>query len=438
MLEEIGATSKKKVKHAIIEAHKDDPFFRETIVAALDPYKMYKLGGCVSYKQISIMSCPEGSKYTARSVHNVFAKLADLAQARGASLNDKMELSWLAACDQDTIKVVNRILKKDLRCGAAVKTFKEFFPEIPDHSVMLCDHDVPKFKKLCGDDPSLCLVSTKLDGVRTWAVVTNTINYLSRNGETYSNFRLFDQELTALYYDIADMIRDFMPEYVTSKINITFDGECIAEDRDFDSFCGNARKSRSLPDTTKFRYNIFDVIVYCDDKMIPQTLEDRIAMLRAAFEHCDTALTIFVDHSHIQSWDDLPKLVEERLAAGEEGIILKYAKGTYVFDRTPEWCKMKRRDIAHDTLDLPVVGMQEGTGNFAGMMGALICEHKGTKVKVGTGFSVAQRQLYYDCPPKMIEVDFQEETKSGSLRFPVFVKDRTHDKYVPEDTPEDL
>ena len=98
---------------------------------------------------------------------------------------------------------------------------------------------------------------------------------------------------------------------------------------------------------------------------------------------------------------------------------------------------MKRRDITHDTLDLVVVGVQEGEGAFAELMGALVCDYNGVQVKVGTGFTVEERYEYFKNPPKMIEVDYQEITKDGSLRFPVFVKDRTHDKYIPEDSQED-
>ena len=58
------------------------------------------------------------------------------------------------------------------------------------------------------------------------------------------------------------------------------------------------------------------------------------------------------------------------------------------------------------------------------MVGSLVVDYKGTKVSVGTGFTDEQRVEFYKDTPEIIEVNYQEVTKDGSLRFPSFVRIR--------------
>ena len=61
------------------------------------------------------------------------------------------------------------------------------------------------------------------------------------------------------------------------------------------------------------------------------------------------------------------------------------------------------------------------------MLSAVIVEHKGNKVRVGSGFSIDQRREYFADPSKImfktITVQYFEESKNQngeySLRFPV-------------------
>lgn len=422
ILDRIGAEAGRLEKIALIQRSADVPYFKDVVLAALDPYRMYKVTSCSPYSQMISEPTTDMGTYRERSVKNIFAKLNDLADAKGATALDRNELSWLAAIDKETVKVVNRILKKDLRCGAGAKTFAQVFPELNTSSPMLCDHNFSTFKVLCHDDPAQCLVSTKLDGVRTWAVMRgHNIVYVSRNGHYYENFDVFDVELRRLEARVKAM-----NPFIKS---ITFDGEAIGKDRDFDAFAGNARKQTNA-DTSQFMYNIFDIVI--NDNTDPLPLYKRLEILEKAFADREWERVAILEHKPLDTWDNVETLLRERLRDGEEGLILKLRDGRYMFKRSKEWCKVKRRDAGHDTLDLVVVGMQEGTGALEGKLGALICEYNGTQVKVGSGYTVAQREEFFKNPPKMIEVDYQEITKSGSLRFPAFVRDRTLDKYEQE------
>jgi DNA ligase-1 len=89
-----------------------------------------------------------------------------------------------------------------------------------------------------------------------------------------------------------------------------------------------------------------------------------------------------------------------------------------------------------NTLDLEVVGYEEGSGRLAGTLGAILVRYKdGNIVKVGSGFSDEMRASIRSAPSdvigKIIECQYFEETTNAdggiSLRFPVF-KDFRPDK----------
>ena len=71
--------------------------------------------------------------------------------------------------------------------------------------------------------------------------------------------------------------------------------------------------------------------------------------------------------------------------------------------------------------------VKEGIEVEEDMLSAVIVEHKGNRVNVGSGFTIDQRKHFYDYPAniinKTITVQYFEESQSQSgdysLRFPV-------------------
>jgi DNA ligase-1 len=115
--------------------------------------------------------------------------------------------------------------------------------------------------------------------------------------------------------------------------------------------------------------------------------------------------------------------------------MVKKADSLYAFKRTYDWQKVKR----FETVDAVVIRSLEGTGKNEGKMGALVIQYKysferkiivydspGTLIqcRVGSGFSDEQREAFDKWIGKTIEVKYQEVTKDGMLRFPVFVRIR--------------
>jgi ATP-dependent DNA ligase len=81
------------------------------------------------------------------------------------------------------------------------------------------------------------------------------------------------------------------------------------------------------------------------------------------------------------------------LEQGEEGIILKTHDGIWEDKRAKHQIKFK----GELECDLKIVAIEEGTGKYAGMLGAILCESADgvVKVSVGSGFSDAQRKQFW-------------------------------------------
>jgi DNA ligase-1 len=128
------------------------------------------------------------------------------------------------------------------------------------------------------------------------------------------------------------------------------------------------------------------------------------------------------------------ELLDEALANNEEGIMINDCSAVYEFGRT--WALQKVKKM--NTLDLEIVGYEEGSGRLAGTLGAFHVRYKnGNIVKVGSGFSDELRALIWTEPSdfigKIVEIQYFEESSNAeggvSLRFPVF-KDFRPDKSV--------
>jgi ATP-dependent DNA ligase len=126
------------------------------------------------------------------------------------------------------------------------------------------------------------------------------------------------------------------------------------------------------------------------------------------------------------------EVFQKLLADGHEGIILKDKSGKWEDKRTKSQIKFK----GELECDLKIVALQEGTGKYENMLGAIICESADgvVKVSVGSGFNDAQRQSIGNAEiGKIVAVKYNARitNKQGeqSLFLPIFVEVR-YDKEV--------
>ena len=95
----------------------------------------------------------------------------------------------------------------------------------------------------------------------------------------------------------------------------------------------------------------------------------------------------------------------------------------YEFKRSKTLLKLK----VMSTIDLRVIGFEEGTNKNKGKLGAVLVKYKGNIVKVGSGWKENDRDEIWNNQEKylnvILEIAYFEETtnKDGtySLRFPI-------------------
>lgn len=277
---------------------------------------------------------------------------------------------------------------------------------------MLCKDNVKKFIS----EPlnrEWAYVSPKLDGVRCVAVVmpNGGILYFSRNGKVFNNFRVFDEAVRALYHIFINTC----PEYCEDIFML--DGEVTAKQGDFSKVMTQVHRLKDI-DATLFKYNVFDIPVMNDTPFV-----DRMTVLLEMFNKLGVKDNVeLVRNTLIRCTDPqyLSNVMMEYCAKGYEGIVIKNGQSLYIEGKSKYWLKMK----PWFSEDLLVSRAEAGTGKYSTCMGKLICIYKDHEVAVGTGFTDKERVEFWEAPPKMVEVKYQEMTNDGSLRFPVYLRVR--------------
>jgi DNA ligase-1 len=139
-----------------------------------------------------------------------------------------------------------------------------------------------------------------------------------------------------------------------------------------------------------------------------------------------------VDLDTAEGHDVMQRYAEDCVAEGYEGIMIKAVDAPYVCKRADYWMKWKPTI----SVDLTIVGFEQGTGRNENRLGAIICEGEDNdrriRVNVGSGFSDALRDEYWasrdDLLGHLVEVQADAVTQNQdgtySLRFPRFLRFR--------------
>lgn len=328
--------------------------------------------------------------------------------------------------------VCRRVIIKDLRCGISEKTLNKVLKntewKIPIFSCQLAQDSTDQPKKLRG----IKRLEPKLDGVRVIAVVQGmSVALFSRNGKEFNNFP-----------DIAKDImlhRAAFQRGLGSGGRFVLDGEVTGES--FQKLMKQAHR-KSDAETSGMVYNIFDIMPLDDfqrgywnaqQHKRFDILEQARGMLPDAGESSLRVVTgLEVDLDSAEGHDIMRRYAEDCVAEGFEGIMIKAVEAPYECKRTDSWMKWKPTI----SVDLEIVGFEEGTGRNAGRLGAIICEGEDNgqriRVNVGSGLSDSDRDEYWnardDLLGHLVEVQAdavtQNQDGSYSLRFPRFLRFR--------------
>jgi len=332
------------------------------------------------------------------------------------------------------------VIRRDLRAGISDKTINKICKktdyEIPVFGCQLATNSEgrPEMKGTKRLEP-------KLDGVRVLLVVIPSDNGMtticySRNGKVFENFRHIEEQVENNYAKICratrgtDQGRGLIDGFV-------LDGEVIGNT--FQELMRQARRKTDVQADDSV-FNIFDIIPLQDFRRgyWNAQLSKRINLLEAMRPVIDTMPNvellphIMVDLDTAEGKNQLERYAKDNVNAGFEGIMIKNVDAPYECKRNTFWMKWKPTL----SVDLQVIGVEEGTGRNVGRLGALVCQGvddgKEITVNVGSGFSDEDRDDYWANSNSVIgrtaeilcDVITQNQDGTYSLRFPRFVRFR--------------
>lgn len=336
------------------------------------------------------------------------------------------------------------IIRKDLRIGVTETTINKVLKNkkyrIPIFNCQLAT-DITGRSEIKGK----VRLEPKYDGIRALVclniadIVYSSLTkqftvystVYSRNGKKLPNFNKIQRELEKYGREIERV----MPSNFANWFLL--DGEIVSNS--FQDLMRQVHRKKNV-DTSDSIFYIFDIIPATNftegywNAPLYKRLEylERLRPIIANSSNLKIVSGEEVDLDTDEGWEKYHAYTEKAIQAGSEGIMIKKLGAPYQCKRTDFWLKHKPTI----TVDLKVIGVEEGTGRNKGRLGALICHgidnNREITVNVGSGFTDKERQEIWDNQNHIIgsivEVlaDSVTQNQDGtcSLRFPRFVRFR--------------
>ena len=406
-IKSMRATSSATEKITIIK--ESSYFIHKVLEYTYNPYKQYFITG---------KTCKKNSGLFKYNTHDtVFSLLDDLINRKYTGHD---AISQVNGFDTSLglgpeYGLVYKIIDKDLGIRAGAKIINKAVPGlIPTFSVALAkEYEADK----CNWNDEW-YASRKLDGVRCLAVVDEDgkCTLYSRMGKEFTTLNVVKEAIEA-----------------TNIINTVFDGEiCLVDengDEDFQGIMKQLRRKDHQIENPAFM--IFDMLNKSEFELTKKSepLEGRLHILRswidlAIEDHSILRYTdqfVISDDEHLQTW------IKMAADSKWEGVMLR-KNVSYEGKRTKNLVKVKKfYDAEYKVIDFDIDDhevVRDGKSVTLQLLAQVYIEHKGHRVKVGSGFTQEQRLQYMDgsIVGKIITVQYFEETKNDkggiSLRFP--------------------
>jgi len=406
-INQMQATSSSLDKVKILKQQSE--FIQKVLEYTYNPFKQY---------HVTSKTCIKNSDLCGSGMSLDLFELLDKLNTREVTGHDAIKLvnRFASNYPRTSSELIYNIIDKDLKIRTGAKVINKAFPGlIPEFNVALAQNYEPKLASFGENVTEKWYASRKLDGVRCLAIVDvqGNCRLYSRMGKEFTTLDKVKQAIEA-----------------TGIINTVFDGEiCILDkdgNEDFQSVMKEIRRKDHQIENPMFM--MFDMlhISQFNNKKSTDTLGTRLHKLRSWQLGCENTLrcldqSVITDERHFDKWAQM---------AGDnnwEGFMLRKDVG-YEGKRSKNLLKVKTfHDAEYEVVDCDVSPMsvvRDGKEAQEVMLAQVYIEHKGHRVKVGSGFSQEQRIKYMteDIVGKTITVQYFEEThndKGGiSLRFP--------------------
>lgn len=407
-------------KMEVIRKYQDDEDFRKLLQYALDPRFTYKVSGKTLRAHKGLPDAP----FTDITIYDVCETL----NRKSALTNDDLDTihQFLLIHSIEESEFYTELLSKTLRLGVTAKTVNRVIPHLIfdwniQQAYRIDDYPVKPGKEFW--------LTQKLNGVRATYYHGNLY---ARSGVPYEG-------LDHILRPLNDLVKFLGVETV-------FDGELTLLSRGSLSDNEAFRKSTGIinsdaRDKTMIGYTIFDTLPATDfdeggGKAKYLARRGTLDLIRAKTERDmpNSPVSVLPVLYHGTDVAMIDKRLDQMVREDKEGLMLNY-NVPYKCKRHSGILKIKR----FYTVDLKILGAEEGEGRLAGTLGALVVDYKGNEVRVGSGFTDEDRaSLWNDrvnlpgriCEVKYKEISSDKKTGAESLQFPVFVGMR-NDKTEP-------
>jgi hypothetical protein len=430
-LESLADNSSRNFKIDQLNANCDNEVLREVVRLALDPFTQFYQRKIPDYEYVGEDS--EHQTTLEMAIENLYYLSSREVTGNAAIAHLRAILSGLSS---DDAKVIERIIQKDLKCGVQVSTANAVWSGlIKEYPVMLCSGYE---QKLVDKVKYPAYAQLKMDGMRFNAIVRDgKCEFRSRNGKEILLLGNLEQEFISL----------------AGSVDCVFDGELMVMDPDdyqfMDRQTGNGILNKankgtiSAKEAAMVHATVWDVIPYAyfTDGYCPTPYSTRFSSLEILInkQSSKDKKIWLVTSNIVQNIDEAKVLFEGYLADGLEGLILKDGSGVWEDKRAKHQIKFK----GELECDLKIVDVEDGTGKYEGMLGAIVCESSDgiVKVNVGSGFNDAHRKSLTkkDLLGKIVAVKYNARIKNKlgdeSLFLPIFIEVR-EDKDVADSSKE--
>ena len=213
IFDSLALNPSRNIKEDILRQHSDNDTFKRAIFLALDPFTQFYIRKIPKYNRdlTDTIDLDEAMDY--------LAKLSSREMTGNKAIDT---LRWiLQSCSTDDAKVIERIIKKDLRCGVSSSTVNKIWKDlVHEYPCMLASgYD----DKLVDKMPFPAFTQTKLDGMRFNAIVEgDNVVFRSRNGKEID---IKSDLLKKAFLASVDNLRAPL-----SQTALVFDGELLVVD----------------------------------------------------------------------------------------------------------------------------------------------------------------------------------------------------------------
>lgn len=322
--------------------------------------------------------------------------------------------------DTSHIDLIYQILDKNIKVRMGTSLINKVWLDlIPEFDVALANK-YEDYENKINFEKELWFASRKLDGVRTICRIENGIvNFYSRNGKEF--FTL-------------DRLKNSIINSELINYNIVLDGEmCIVDENDEENFSqivGDIKRKDYTIENPKFK--VFDILELNDfDIKKGRTIYSiRYQTLKDICSNISSYIDV-VEQEIVKSKADLDSKRNYAAEHGWEGLILR-KDVPYEGKRTKYLLKckfFKEEDFIIKEVEIGpfrIIDKKTKLEKEIQTMTAVTILYKGNKVNVGSGWSLAERERYFNNPELLIgstiNVQYfeicKDKTGKESLRFP--------------------